>query len=163
MECSYWLNLVKLGGCKKHHNNKIQLLIQFPVMKLLASIWSWSVFFFFFSQFDSGSIHFEREGGGFFPPSTWRGKKSAEFEQEVEEEGGWAPFMPNITILIALMLFLVGGGRGGREERQKAQSALHSDAFNHHTTDFSSFFSIKMWPLLSLCTHEPLLNYHISL
>ena len=43
-----------------------------------------------------------REGGGFFPNME---KKSAEFRAG----GGWAPFMPNITILIALMLFLVEG------------------------------------------------------
>lgn len=38
--------------------------------------------------------------------------------------------MPNITILIALMLFLVWTGCGGGVaglERQKAQSALHSN------------------------------------
>lgn len=49
-------------------------------------------------------------------------KSLQSFVQEVEEEGGWAPFMPNITILIALMLFLVGGGRGGREQAESPVS-----------------------------------------
>lgn len=63
------------------------------------------------------------------PPLTWRGEKSAEFHAG-GGGGGWAPFMPNITILIALMLFLVWTGCGGGVaglERQKAQSALHSN------------------------------------
>lgn len=42
----------------------------------------------------------------------------------MEEEGGWAPFMPNITILIALMLFLVwkGGGVAGKGETESPVS-----------------------------------------
>lgn len=32
----------------------------------------------------------------------------------MQAEGGWAPFRPDITILIALMLLLVWAGRGGR-------------------------------------------------
>lgn len=70
------------------------------------------------------------------PPQHGEEKSLQSFVQEEEvEEGGWAPFMPNITILIALMLFLVWteGGRGGRKKRQKAQSALSSRVFNHST------------------------------
>lgn len=70
------------------------------------------------------------------PPHQHGEEKSLQsFMQEVEEEGGWAPFMPNITILIALMLFLVWAGGEGMQgkERQKAQSALHNNVFNHST------------------------------
>lgn len=50
-------------------------------------------------------------------------KKSAEFRG-----GGWAPFMPNITILIALMLFLEEGE--GRWEKRESPSQ-HCTGFNH--------------------------------
>lgn len=54
-------------------------------------------------------------------------KKSAEFLGE----GGWAPFMPNITILIALMLFIEEGE--GREKRESPESAAATQPgmFNH--------------------------------
>lgn len=82
-----------------------------------------------FFQFGSGSFHFETEG---VPPLTWRGKSLQSFVQEVVEEGGWAPFMPNITILIALMLFLVWRGRVvGNHRAREAQSALNATGFNH--------------------------------
>lgn len=56
-----------------------------------------------------------RRGVAALPP-TWRGEKSAEFRAG---GGGRGPFMPNITILIALMLFF---GLGG-EEAENAPSA----------------------------------------
>lgn len=63
-----------------------------------------------------------REGGvGFF--LTWRKKSLRSFSER--KGGGWAPFMPNITILIALMLFLEEGGKGERERAAQSQQ-LHS-------------------------------------
>lgn len=141
---------IKLAACKMLHNkttithNSINSsCINSPVLvRMLAwilPILVVCVVCFCFFQFGSGSFHFETEKGVVPPPPlTWRGKSLQSFVQEVVEEGGWAPFMPNITILIALMLFLVwrGGGRQGEEREretdpEKAQSALHSDVFNH--------------------------------
>lgn len=56
------------------------------------------------------------------PPLAEEEKKSAEFQAGGGGggvKGGWAPFMPNITILIALMLFLVwrSRGRGGSDRK----------------------------------------------
>lgn len=65
-----------------------------------------------------------------------------------EEEGGWAPFMPNITILIALMLFLVWtGGEGWQGKKRDGKPSQHCTAMfliTAHTTDFFLFFSSEM-------------------
>lgn len=65
-----------------------------------------------------------RRGVGFF--LTWR--KSL---RSFSERGGWAPFMPNITILIALMPFIEEGE--GREKRESPESAAATQPgmFNH--------------------------------
>lgn len=61
-------------------------------------------------QFDSGSFHFVREEGGgggvgFLPNMEQKKKKS--LQQRVWLCGGMGvSFIPNITILMALMLFL---------------------------------------------------------
>lgn len=85
--------------------------------------------------------------------------------QEEEEEGGWAPFMPNITILIALMLFLVWRGGGvGRETRDRKPSQ-HCTAMFLITTHYT-LISLLLLPLHMYepaAPSPPLLNYTSTL